>query len=285
VTIRLCGRGLGGLARALSFLGIMQTNFPKLRPAGITATGTADEIAPPWQLAVSSSDSLQRLSEEYAFYTPALLYLYVKLNRDPLYGFFAEHPDVKQFQLKFDKPIFDGLVGEGPSGARTDWNHWLYAVERKHWPDFAGYLGSLAVYDRANNLFVRLRPREVRIVDPVWMAKQAVVGNSFPTVPVTAWCLDTNRGCVWLEGAGDPAAAAGDPAKVFGPRDVASPGDAAEEPTKASDIRLLKTRPTVVRTKSILPETLVFADAILKQSTNPYGILEQFQRTIDENCV
>lgn len=232
---------------------------PNLIAPGVSEAGeVTGEQVPEWQLQISGADTLQRLSHEYAFHTPALLYLYLALNgRDPVRQYFVEHPEVRHFQLQFDKPIFAGLCSDQ---GQTAWNHWLFGIERRYWESFASYMGSLAITDRQRKLFARIRPREVRIADALYLDKKAVIPEAFPVVPVTAWCLDTNRGCVWIAGDADGTGDAG----VFDDPD----------PTRGNayaDVAFLRSPPSVRRSKTVLPETVKFADACFAGSSDPYG--------------
>ncbi len=251
--------------------------FPKFKE-GISEEGTAHtDVQPAKEMEISAAATLSEISKDYALFTPAIFNLFIAGANDPVQHYVAESSGeagpVAIFKLRFDRPIFSGLVSDAGNG---EWNHWLYAIERANWPAFFNYLGGIAVTDRQRKLFARLRPRAVSIVDPYWLAKQTSLDATVPLVPVTVWCLDTNRGCVWIAGPNDHADINGvgpigpfHPLPAFATNDVAYPGDAASYPAagKASDIEQL---PSVVRSKRVFPETVTFAEAIFSNADKPY---------------
>lgn len=251
--------------------------FPKFKE-GVSEEGTAHtDVQPAKEMEISAAATLAEISKDYALFTPAIFHLFIAGANDPVQHYVAESSGeggtITIFKLRFDRPIFSGLVSDTGNG---EWNHWLYAVERSRWPGLFNYLGGIAVTDRQRKLFARLRPRAVSIVDPYWLAKQTSFDSTVPLVPVTVWCLDTNRGCVWIEGPNDYVDFDGlrpigpfNPLPAFAVNDVARPGDAGEHPAtgQAGDIELL---PRVVRSKRVFPETVRFAEAIFSDAEKPY---------------
>lgn len=188
---------------------------------------------------VSQATTLTDLAVDYHFYTPALLYIHVRLmGREPFHDFSAEYgKEVVPISLKFDKPVFKGLDTQGSPA----WNHYLYGVEHEHFLPFLTWLGALAVMDRDINLVTRLRYRELEIADPLYLAKLVTSPKEIPWVKIVAFCLDTNKGCHYIEPAKDP----------------------------------LLDLPTYRYTKQSFDDTMRFADAVLRDSSNPYAAVEQ----------
>lgn len=190
---------------------------------------------------VSQAANLTDLGKEYHFYTPALLYLHVRLmGREPFHDFSAEYgKSVVPISLKFDKPVFKGLETDN----NPAWNHYLYGIEHEHFLPFLTWLGSLTISDVARNFVARLRYREIEISDPLYLAKIVVAPKEIPRVKIVAFCLDTNKGCYYVEPAKDP----------------------------------LLDLPTARYTKQSYDDTVRFAQAVLSGNHNPYGAMEAGQ--------
>ena len=151
---------------------------------------------------VSQATKLADLADQYHFYTPALLYTYVRLmGREPFHDFSAEYgQDVVPISLKFDKPMFAGLeVDSNPA-----WNHYIYGMEHQHFANFLGWLGSLVFNDSELGYVARTRYREIEVADPMHLAKLVTIPKEVPMVKIVVVCLDTNRGCHYIEPAKNP---------------------------------------------------------------------------------
>lgn len=190
---------------------------------------------------VSLATNLTDLGKDYHFYTPALLYLHVRLmGREPFHDFAAEYgKPVVPISLKFDKPVFKGLETDGNSA----WNHYLYGLEHEHFLPFATWLGSLTISDVERNFVARLRYREIELADPLYLAKLVVAPKEIPCVRIVAFCLDTNKGCYYIDPAKDP----------------------------------LLDLPIARYTKQSYDDTVRFAQAVLSGNRNPYGAMEAGQ--------
>jgi len=190
---------------------------------------------------VSQATTLADLGRDYHFYTPAMLYLHVRLmGREPFHDFSTEYgKSVVPISLKFEKPIFKGLATDG----NPAWNHYLYGLEHEHFLPFVTWLGSLTISDVARNFVARVRYREIEIVDPLYLAKIVVAPRELPRVKVVVFCLDTNQGCHYIQAAADP----------------------------------LLDLPTAKYTKQSYDDTVRFAGAVLRGERNPYGAMEAGQ--------
>ena len=174
-----------------------------IRP-GITAVagGIPKEKVQPHIVKFSQATDLADLSKEYAFYTPALLYMKVRLaGRDPFSQFVREYGrEVVPISMRFNKPVFRGLN----LGQDTSWNNVLFGMEVEHWPAFVSFMGTMAFLDRNIGRLTRLRTRQFHVADPLYFEKAIVLPPVIPVVSVTAFCLDTNQGCAWIEPGAHP---------------------------------------------------------------------------------
>lgn len=155
------------------------------------------EIVRAHELRFSQAADLCDLAKDYQFYTPALLYLYVRLfDRDPYLNFVQEYgKPVVPVSLKLEQPVFAGL-NAGPIGV---WNHYLYGMEKEHFGPFSSWLGALTFTDRELGLVARVRFTDIEIVDPLWLRKIVVMPDEIPHCPILAVGLDTNKGCHYIK--------------------------------------------------------------------------------------
>ena len=164
------------------------------------ATGKGEfpvEPLPAVESRLSLAANLADLADELAFYSPALLYLYVRLNgREPFFDFLAEYGrPLTPVVLGFRRPVFSGLT----RNAAVDWNHTLLALPQKPFEAFKNWLGTLAFVDRDHGNFSRVRYVDLPVVDPLWLDKQVTLPDVLPRVRVTCFCLDTSAGCHYFE--------------------------------------------------------------------------------------
>lgn len=189
-------------------------------------------------LRVGAAKSLKELDRDYGFFTPALLYMRLRLRGvDPLHGFLRECPSATPFTLSFNQPVFAGLELPG----NKFWNHHLMAIERQHWDSLMQWAVSLTLSDPELGLVARVRPMMVRIVDPLFASRNPFLSAPPPMVEVGAFALDTNRGCVWIE-------------------------EDAKQPFLP---------PRVVNTNDVFRDTGVLANAITAGDANPFRKVEE----------
>jgi len=196
------------------------------------------------ELRLTAATTLRDLKEQYAFYTPAMMYIFVRLmGREPLWDFMEEYgKEVTPISMKFKKPIFDGLA-VGPD--RT-WNYVLYGMEHDDFNEFRKWMGTLTFVDRDKDIVHRIRYQDFEIADPLFLERVVVLPLQMPTIPVTAFALDSNKGCCWL--------ATGD---------------------------LLMDLPSLAYTGKVFENTQHFADAVLLESEDPYGEVAKRQSPDD----
>ena len=218
---------------------------PKRIRVGITKApdGLSQDRIRIHQMRVSSASRLRDLEADYAFYTPALFYAFLYLpeiadlrSPDPFTQFLAEYgKEVVPITLRFAKPVFRDL-------AVTDrpWNHVLFGMEREHWPHYLRWMGTFTFVHRERRWVARVRFNELQIIDPFYAdASTVMLGEGAQRSAVTAFCLDTNRGCYWLDGT-----------------------DRLQPPASRY-------------TKMVYPDTAAFAQAILAEDSQPYQIANQ----------
>jgi hypothetical protein len=149
------------------------------------------------QLRFASAATLRDLNQEYAFYTPALIYMNIRLGgREPFVDFVQDYgKEVVPVTLRFNKPLFSGLL----VGGEGSWNYVLYGMEREHWEAYLQWMGPMTFLDRSTQLLARVRFRELEIADPLFFERCTILPPVCPTVPITVFCLDSNRGRCWIE--------------------------------------------------------------------------------------
>jgi len=176
--------------------------------------------------------------DHYRWYSPALLYLYVRLyDRDPMVDFCGEQGrEIFPVALNFEKPVFSGLERDGDHR----WNHHLIGLEPEDFAAYVAFLGTLTIVDREHGHVVRVRTKEISIPDPLFLQHQVSLPEEVPMVTVTVFALDTNHGCWYI--------------------------------TEAANLL----EPAAARyTKQSYEETEIFSNALLGEKLNPYGELEQ----------
>jgi hypothetical protein len=168
---------------------------PFIKPPELVKEGVSDsqkvqaERTEIVDLDLSTAKSLSELTDDYAFYTPALLHLTVPLQFDPFDLFCQEYNQpVTRFTVRVDKPVFFGL--DHPYGDHS-WNYVLFGIAREHWDAYRQWMGTLAFNDRSKNLLRRIRTQDLVIRDPV--------ATEYKALPVTAFVMETNRGSFFFK--------------------------------------------------------------------------------------
>lgn len=171
-----------------------------------------EKYLPKRLLPVQSAASLAELCEDYAFFTPAVLYLHGQMTDEPLgdfrhtVGFAADF-----FHFRFPHPLFRGL--ETPCGDR-DWNHVLWAVEKGVWPAFRDFYLSIMLLDPAARTAAQVAYTDLSVADSLALTSGKVIGRR-PTVGVTAFGIDGSEGQLAFKPSFDPV--------MFPPRFVKLP--------------------------------------------------------------
>lgn len=165
-----------------------------LRPEGITPGGAvgSSERSQIEQLRVGAARSLAQLSD-YCFYTPAFIYLTMRLPADPqvLYGT-ESGIELCPAEVVFDFAVFSGL--NAPDGNRR-WNHVLHGLPCDEFRAYSSWLGSVGVHDPGKGLFSRVRTQDLLLQDPLAVTH----GRVHERVKVIAFVVETNKGSFCFE--------------------------------------------------------------------------------------
>ncbi len=174
-----------------------------------------EKFLPKRLLPVGAAGSLAEMSGDFAFFTPAALYLYAQMTDEPLGDFQHSIGSTESFyHFRFPHPLFSGLTT--PCGD-ADWNHVLWAVERPVWDRFRDFYLSIMLLDPAARTAAQVAYTDVEVLDSLALLSGRPVVR--PTLPVCGFGIDGSE-CRW---AFRPSA---DPAKAP-PRLVRLPPDAA----------------------------------------------------------
>jgi hypothetical protein len=147
------------------------------------------------KLPVGPARALAELAAEYAFFSPAILYLYGAFTDGPFVDLMFElNRDVALYHHRFRRPLFRGL--EARSNGDPGWNYVLWAVRKDDWAFLRDYLVSLKFCHEEHRWVVRIGERPLLIVDPLVADRgQLLPGGG---VEVTAFGIYTNKFCCGL---------------------------------------------------------------------------------------
>lgn len=162
---------------------------------GLVARNTQADVngfIPKTPLPVASAASLGQLLNEYAFFTPAMLYLYTNFRDDPLIDFeYSMGEPVRFYYHKFQRVIFRGL--EARSNGNPDWNYVLWAVERPFWPALSDFLVSVVLTDADEQSVYGVGEQTFAMLDPLAAERTIIYSNGLPVIPVTAFGVNGNH--------------------------------------------------------------------------------------------
>lgn len=168
---------------------------PKLIPSGMVSGKTEDFSEDQIQLRQAPFKKAQSFAEtldDFAFFTPALMYLRMPFYQDPIHVFNMEYgQEVSPISFRFESPILQGLGH--PSGDES-WNHVLYCLEKEHWEHYKNWMGTVSLSDPRNERLHRIRFQELHMLDPMWYQVSKPFSSSSKVIPVTMFCVETNHG-------------------------------------------------------------------------------------------
>jgi hypothetical protein len=152
-------------------------------------------------LRVGQAESLKAMTGEYAFFTPALLYLSGLFDERALIDFVHGLGGAPVFyQHRFLSPVFRGLqhphVGDG-------WNYTLWGLHRHYWSFFADFMCAVTFSYREKQTVVGIGLQELVIVDPLALDKKRILTADLPRLLIASLGLNSNRFTYALQ-AGDP---------------------------------------------------------------------------------
>lgn len=191
-------------------------------------------------LPITSVTKWADLNEEHIFFTPAFLYLTTPLTVDPFVAYTQETGrSLHTGYVRSQKPLFQGLMHPNQD---LSYNFTLFTLTKPEWEPFKKWLGTCAWNDSHRGLLRRLRLQDMRVRDePAMDANPAT--EMFRYVPVVAWCVETNKGSFYFK---DPVL-----------------GDTLMRPVGFFDKDM------------VYSDTIAFADALKKDSPNPYNPSEE----------
>lgn len=164
----------------------------------MTTVGTQKQL-PKRELRLGAAESLGVLQHDYAFFTPAILYLNKIVNDDPLMDFQLEYGRVVPFYwIKLPQPFFRGLEA---SDGDSDWNHALWAIDRIHWSAFRKFYSSVVVFNEPRHLFYEVGVQDLDVPDHLAVRHQ---DDCRSILPITAFGINGNHVRVGFETFPDP---------------------------------------------------------------------------------
>lgn len=135
--------------------------------------------------------------ERFAFFTPAILYLWGRFDEALLFHFLElQGCRVDLFHTRFTRPLFQGL--EAPNGD-ADWNRVLWAVERPFWKPLEDHLLAAVCTDRREKMVFRYASQDLTVADPLFLDRCLLAPPRVPVMPITAFGVKCNRYTVALE--------------------------------------------------------------------------------------
>lgn len=139
---------------------------------------------------------LGSFTERFAFFTPAIPYLWGRFSDQLLFHFLElQGCRVDFFHMKFSRPLFQGM--DAPNGDQ-DWNHVLWAVEQHFWKPFEDHILASVCTDSPQQIVIRYGAQDLLINDPLAVERQIIVTTACQ-VPVTVFGVRSNRGTVAIK--------------------------------------------------------------------------------------
>ena len=163
----------------------------KPQPEGVKFTGPPVDQrgrVKKYELKTGQAKALLELQADYAFFTPAVLYLN-GFTDAPLIDFmFDMGEEVKFFYKKFRHPLFRGL--EARSNGNPDWNFVLWAVELPFWQAVSDFLVSLTLKESDHKRVLGIGEQFFTILDPLAVDLCRFYHKGLTMLPVTAFGIN-----------------------------------------------------------------------------------------------
>lgn len=143
------------------------------------------------ELRVGNAESLVVMTEEYAFFTPAILYLHAGFTDAPLIDAVWEmREDIPLFHRKFQQPIFRGLQA---SNGDEDWNYVLWAVQLPYWKYMHDFIASLTLAHADTQSLIRVGAQEFQIPDPLAIERAGYLLPTTPLLTIRSFGINGNK--------------------------------------------------------------------------------------------
>jgi len=146
------------------------------------------------RLRLGAAKTLAELTNDFVFFTPALLYTHGKLDRDIVQEFCNEaegEPIVSV--ITFDKPIFRGLQQGDNHCPDRYWDHTLMAVPNLWALPLLQSIVAAALLDFDRRVYYRAKFQALTVVDPLFLQLGGVCGGRTPKVEIGFFCLAGNK--------------------------------------------------------------------------------------------
>jgi len=141
---------------------------------------------------ISQAQSLADLMEQYAFFTPAILFCVGGLDRDPMEEFAQKcNEQIEIFNLPVTEQLFYGL--EDRHQPENDWNHYLFGIQKDKFEDFNRFMMETGIIDWERKYYASVLAHDIEIIDPLAKAKLvAIPDDGWPMVTITVYGLRAN---------------------------------------------------------------------------------------------
>jgi hypothetical protein len=152
---------------------------------GVTQGPVAEYVSVTKPMPLSPEMSLLGLSEEFVFYSPAMLMSAMPEGPDLFASYLAETGcGAEQFEMDFGRALFQGVLTHA---------NVLWCIRKHEWQPFRDYLGTAAM--KVQDKIVRIRLQDLEIPDPILQEKHPL---SEPVmVPVVALALEATTGSMF----------------------------------------------------------------------------------------
>lgn len=153
-------------------------------PTGEQSLGPAALDAERRTLQITSAARLADLTDEYVFFSHGPFYLWSGLEFDPVADLIAREGMPPPALLTCQLQLFAGLA---PNASLAEWEHRLLALPRLDAEPWLRALAGLATVDRDRRRLHRAVRQDIRLPDPLFLAKQAVWCPQPPLIDVTVF--------------------------------------------------------------------------------------------------
>jgi len=144
-----------------------------------------------YRFTTGNAESLASMESDYAFFTPAALYLHGRFTDMYLADFIQDFAsDCKFLWHKFRYPLFRGLEDADKA---PDWNFVLFAVERGYWEAFCAFINTITVSDSNRKQLWRYGTQDLIVTDPVALEQSMLLSATTPPLKVTAFGVDAGH--------------------------------------------------------------------------------------------
>lgn len=146
--------------------------------------------------------TLVDMAAEFEFFTPALICIAGRFDRDPVVEYNRQFPRIDEverpFYVDYSMAFFEGLGDGFVAGQPVNWDRRIYGVRRSRWEHLRDTLAGIAIKHTPSKFFAKIGFYEMPLVDPYALKKMPVV-DKLPTVTITVFGVSSNKLFTWLE--------------------------------------------------------------------------------------